>query len=1230
MEQKMNRIDLHSYDRARVASRNFNRRWRKVFLSTAAAVAMVLSEQRAAWAAFNLWAQSAGGSYDWSTSSNWLNGIPNSSAATADFYYSGGENLAGTQFIDVANQTCGTLYLGSDPTNTYAQALLASAAGDVLYMGTSGGTAQVESFNPAQISVPFNYPLVYLPVVLNNCNFDVGTGTAPAASNPDFSSLELGSGFSGGQNFKIDHAYVQLDHAASYSGTTTLDDGYATLALNAPDALPSSSQVTLSDPTDTLQILNNNDELIDNISGSGTVALGGGILEVGNFNFSGSITGSASSGLNVDGSLLFAASSSSPNFAGTVDINGVSTAEISNGTALGTGTLIIDDAGLQTDASFSLSNPIKTPAGEIGDFFVTSATTLTLNGVITVATGADEGPGLIQAFTGVAGNESGSGGTLVLANSANSLQELSIWNCTVQFSSAGDINTDGGNLGFDNSISTLELLPGNGAVSTSDPVSISGQANLTVDSGSTLFLTGNVSGSGAVSNVGTGILVLAGNNSYAGGTTVGGNVSVSSDVNLGAAGAPINFSETLVSFLVGSHRIFIEEPGTLLTTSSFSSNRPVNTGPQGGNIDVAPSTVVALTGTISGTTGINKLDAGTLILTGNNAQTGGTTITAGTVEVRQTPTAGASYTTGYTDPLGAGTVTLNGGTVYFAGDFNPASQQILAATGYNRDVVIENAAHPSASPFDTDNNFGLYEKGANTAAPLTGLPTNSAAFTSASNSAVSFQLQPYTAANVLFLPQGGAASTGQLMLSTPERLDEFSFLAASTIGATPTTVQLNFADGTTTQFAESVPDWFSTTTAAYTAGGRVTLSNPLSYSTDGTNPRLYEFDYALSPTDADKIIDSVSFTNGSSNAGNTLGIFALSGSGATPAGIQVYANTFNVTADSTLQLGGYNLGSANVWVNNLTIGSNTLYVAGKNLAGATADLVNYGSTILNGSAVFDVAAGVTVQLDYVVSGSGSLTKNNSGVLYLAGGTSNYSGPTVVNGGSVIISNDLGPSLPVNNALTINTGAEVQLGRGFGDETLSSLTINGSGFLDLQNNHLLINYGSTDPIATIRAYLKSGYQSGAWRGPGIDSYAIGFYGPGYSIGYADSADPNNPAGLVSDQIEIKYTLAGDLNLDGEVNGTDFSILAANFGKNVIGWDQGDINYDGVVNGADFALLASNFGKTASGADIALPASDWAALDSFAAAHGLLVDVPEPASATLLLLSSSGCLARRRRK
>jgi uncharacterized delta-60 repeat protein len=57
------------------------------------------------------------------------------------------------------------------------------------------------------------------------------------------------------------------------------------------------------------------------------------------------------------------------------------------------------------------------------------------------------------------------------------------------------------------------------------------------------------------------------------------------------------------------------------------------------------------------------------------------------------------------------------------------------------------------------------------------------------------------------------------------------------------------------------------------------------------------------------------------------------------------------------------------------------------------------------------------------------------------------------------------------------------------------------------------------------------------------------------------------------------LPGDVNLDGAVNGSDFSILAGNFGKTGMTYGQGDLNGDGRVDGSDFSILAGNFGKSA---------------------------------------------------
>jgi hypothetical protein len=209
-------------------------------------------------------------------------------------------------------------------------------------------------------------------------------------------------------------------------------------------------------------------------------------------------------------------------------------------------------------------------------------------------------------------------------------------------------------------------------------------------------------------------------------------------------------------------------------------------------------------------------------------------------------------------------------------------------------------------------------------------------------------------------------------------------------------------------------------------------------------------------------------------------------------------------------------------------------------------------------------------------------------------------------------------------LTVQSNATATIGTSSGGVIVQVDSLTNAGTVNLSANELLISYGSgPDPIASIAALLKSGYNGGAWNGAGIDTTApLVVGGLSYGLGYADSADHGNPAGLPSGTVEVRYTLLGDADLNGIVNGIDFGILAANFNKGVTGWDAGDFDYNNIVNGLDFGDLAANFNKGAAG-----PA-DVAALDAFAAANGLLADVPEPATVGLLAVTAVAALSRRR--
>jgi len=88
---------------------------------------------------------------------------------------------------------------------------------------------------------------------------------------------------------------------------------------------------------------------------------------------------------------------------------------------------------------------------------------------------------------------------------------------------------------------------------------------------------------------------------------------------------------------------------------------------------------------------------------------------------------------------------------------------------------------------------------------------------------------------------------------------------------------------------------------------------------------------------------------------------------------------------------------------------------------------------------------------------------------------------------------------------------------------------------------------------------------------------------------------------------KYTYFGDANLDGKVDGSDYSLVDSGYGNHRSGWDNGDFNYDGVVDGSDYTLLDNAFNNQ--GAQIGNSAALIAA--STAQVSGLSA-VPEPAS------------------
>jgi fibronectin-binding autotransporter adhesin len=177
-----------------------------------------------------------------------------------------------------------------------------------------------------------------------------------------------------------------------------------------------------------------------------------------------------------------------------------------------------------------------------------------------------------------------------------------------------------------------------------------------------------------------GTLILTGANTYTGGTAInGGTLQVSSDANLGAASGGLSFGG-----------------GTLATTASFGTARITTLNAGGGTLDVAPGTTLTMSGPIGGAGALTKVDTGILILTGANTYSGGTTISAGTLQLGNGGTTGSIV----------GNVVNNGTLVFNRSDSVTFSGVIsgtgaINQTGPGTTTLTGNSGAPSSSPFSS-------------------------------------------------------------------------------------------------------------------------------------------------------------------------------------------------------------------------------------------------------------------------------------------------------------------------------------------------------------------------------------------------------------------------------------------------------------------------------------------------------------------------------------------------
>jgi fibronectin-binding autotransporter adhesin len=459
------------------------------------------------------------------------------------------------------------------------------------------------------------------------------------------------------------------------------------------------------------------------------------------------------------------------------------------------------------------------------------------------------------------------------------------------------------------------------------------------------------------------------------------------------------------------------------------------------------------------------------------------------------------------------------------------------------------------------------------------------------------------------------------------------------------------------------------------ASGSVTLVKDTSATITGglrTNG-TYTFNVGSSATL--NVIGTVGGYNTASAALIMTGGGTLSLSGASPlSNIDVKSGTVGLSESGTL--GGVNVATAVETGGTLSLTNQSLTIGDLTGGGAIAlgtgaltvnstgstfpgTLAGSGSVIKAGPGTLtltgaDSSSGLTDVLsgNLTVANSGSISGSSifiqSGAVAAFNGAINNS-PNLTVSGSLVFGANPNSGILIRNTGVITVGTNTGGGNGqvqiaaatnHADRTLlinNGIALAGTtnawtGLLDLTNNDMDIT-GSVLP--TVENEVATAYANGTWKGNGISSStaaadtthltAVGailnndgfgnpIYGSGTTLGLFDGYNPS------TSDILVKYTYYGDANLDGKIDGSDYSRIDNGFLLHLTGWYNGDFNYDGVINGSDYTLMDNAFNQQ--GAALS------AEVASSTAQVAQTASVPEPESLGLIAVAAAASLKRRR--
>jgi hypothetical protein len=155
----------------------------------------------------------------------------------------------------------------------------------------------------------------------------------------------------------------------------------------------------------------------------------------------------------------------------------------------------------------------------------------------------------------------------------------------------------------------------------------------------------------------------------------------------------------------------------------------------------------------------------------------------------------------------------------------------------------------------------------------------------------------------------------------------------------------------------------------------------------------------------------------------------------------------------------------------------------------------------------------------------------------------------------------------------------------GAKVIVTKALSVAGRLNLTDNDLVLDYEAAgpNPLNDVHARLASAYRGSAWDGPGIGTDMAAAKQGRTTLGVVSAAGRLSGgatamfSGVTVDasSVLIKYTYAGDANLDGQIDAGDYGVID-NFVQvsNASGYFNGDFNYDGFIDAGDYGIIDNN--------------------------------------------------------